>query len=194
MLNQRERRRFTPEEYLQLEGASQTRNEYLDGEIFLMTGGSLNHNRIVGNLFQELRQGLSGKDCHPFQSDVRLLVERFTLFTYPDLLVVCGPLPMMSGRNDTLTDARMIAEVLSNSTESYDRGDKFRMYRSLKSLEDYVLIAQDSVRVEHHHRQEQGTWLWTEYLSGDDSLVLPSLKLDISLERLYRDLPQPMEG
>ncbi len=186
---QRERRRFTPEEYLQLEEGSHIRSEYHDGEIFDMTGGTLNHNQIVGNLYQFLRSALEGGPCRVFQSDVRLVVQSHTLFTYPDLLVVCGPLPLLPGRSDTLTDARLLIEVLSPSTESYDRGDKFRMYRALTSFEEYVLVAQDRPAVERHHRLPNGEWQWRESLALEDSLDLVSLKLTLPLSQIYKDLP-----
>ncbi|MCE7872235.1 Uma2 family endonuclease [bacterium CPR1] len=188
MLSHRERRRFTPEEYLQLEETSTCRNEYIGGEIFSMTGGSLDHNRLVGNLFAALKQALRGGPCEVFSSDVRLLVERFTLFTYPDLVVVCGPPRLMADRPDTLTDARVIVEVLSPSTESYDRSEKFRMYRALPSLEEYVLVAQDAVRVERHHRQASGDWLWTELTQREDRLELLSLALAVGVNEIYESV------
>ncbi len=187
---QRERRRFTPEEYLQLEVNSENRSEFYDGEIYLMSGGSLNHNQIVGNLFSVLREALRGTGCRAFQSDVRLLVERHTLFTYPDILVVCDPIRKMPGRSDTLVDARLLIEVLSPSTESYDRGEKFRLYRGLPSLQEYVLVSQDTVRVECHHREAEGDWRWREHLRLEDQLRLESLALSIPLARIYEDLPE----
>lgn len=189
MLSHRERRRFTPEEYLQLEVTSETRSEYCDGEIFVMTGGTVNHNCIVTNVVEGLRAALRGSSCRVFHSD-GLLVERHTLFTYPDILVVCGPLPLLKGRTDILTDARLLLEVLSPSTEAYDRSDKFRMYRALPSLEEYVLISQDRPAVERHQRLPDGEWRWKEWLSLEDSLELASLKVSLQLSEIYRDLPQ----
>lgn len=185
----RERRRFTPEEYLQLETSSETRSEYHEGEIFLITGGSLNHNRIVLNLASSLGAALKGGPCQVFQSDARLLVEQHMLFTYPDILVVCGSLALMRGRTDTLTDARLILEVLSPSTEAYDRGEKFRMYRSLPSFEEYVLVAQDRTLVERSHRQSDGTWSWKGFVSQEDTLELQSVPVRLPLAQIYRDLP-----
>ncbi len=183
---ERQRRRFTFEEYLWLEERSETKNEYIDGEIFAMTGGSLNHNRIVGNLFRELSLALEGGSCEVFQSDVRLFVKRARLFTYPDLVVVCGQIPLLEGRTDTITDARLLIEVLSPSTESYDRQAKFQMYRDLASLEEYVLVAQDQVRVERNQRKKRGQWVWTELLSLQDQLELRSVSLSIPLQAVYR--------
>lgn len=187
----REPRRFTVEEYLWLEERAQTRNEFLDGHILAMTGGSLNHNRIVNNLVEELRSGLRGGPCEVFQSDVRLYVKRSKLFTYPDILVVCGKTPLMKGRSDTLTDARVVVEVLSPSTETYDRQTKFRLYRGLSSLEEYVVVSQDAVRVERSSRQPSGEWLWKETATLEGSLELPSLGLEIPLRPIYHAVRLP---
>lgn len=190
MLSPRERRRFTAEEYLQLEVTSENRSEYYDGEIFLMTGGSLNHNQILMNLVSAVRQALP-KECRAFSSDVRLLVERHTLFTYPDLLVVCGPLHRMPARSDTLTDARLIVEVLSPTTEVYDRTDKFRMYTALPSLEEYAVIAQDRHHGETWRRQLGNEWTWKAELDPGSPLELQSVGVKIPLEAIYADLPDP---
>lgn len=187
MLDQRQRRRFTPEEYLLLEEQALTRSEYYDGEIFAMTGGSLNHNLIQNNLLTALRQRVPS-GCKVYTADVRLLVEKSKLFTYPDVMVVCGPPPLMAGRQDTLTDARVIVEVLSASTESYDRNLKFDLYRGLPSLADYVLVAQDEIRVDRHHRQEDGDWVWRRSTSLQEALELLSLEVRIPLDEIYRDL------
>ncbi len=189
MLGYRERRRFTPEEYLRLEESAEMRSEYCDGEIFAMTGGSLNHNRILSNLVRSLGDKLAGTTCQLFQSDVRLFVKQHKLFTYPDLIVVCGKLPLYPERTDTLTDARLIVEVLSPSTESYDRGEKFRHYQALPSFVEYVLIAQDKTFVERHLRANGDNWEWKGYLSLEDSLELESLGVSLPLAQLYQDLP-----
>lgn len=141
-------------------------------------------NNITRELTTRLKPG-----CRVFQSGVRILVERFTLFTYPDLMVICGPLRFMPGRTDTLTDAKVIMEVLSPSTEAYDRGEKFRMCRGLPSLEEYVLVAQEGVRVERNHRQTSDEWHWKEDASLSDTLELKSLEVQIPLEKIYWDLP-----
>ncbi len=185
MLNSRERRRFSPEEYLLLEEQAEHRSEYWGGEIFSMTGGSLEHNEIVGNLVAELKRALRGTPCRVYASDVRLWVDKHALFTYPDLLVVCGPPSLMKGRRDTLTEAQVILEVLSPSTESYDRGEKFRMYSALESLQEYVLVAQEQIEVERHQRQEDGGWLWTRNSDPQSALVLSSLSLEIPLRAIY---------
>ncbi len=189
MLIARERRRFTPEEYLLLEERAEFRSEFCDGEIYLMTGGSLAHNTIVLNLVGELRRALKGRNCHVFSSDVRLYVKRSRLFTYPDVLVVCGSPKLIAGRNDTLTAARVIIEVLSPSTESYDRGEKFRHYKGLPSLQEYILVPQDTRAVESHTRQGPEAWLWNAAPCQDALLPVPSLGISLSVDSVYEGLP-----
>lgn len=187
MLDQRERRRFTPEEYLMLEEQALTKSEYYDGEIFAMTGGTLNHNLIQNNIFSALRQGVPS-GCKVYTADVRLLVEKNTLYTYPDILVVCGAPRLLGKRKDTVTDARVIVEILSPSTETYDRNLKFNLYRGLPSLEYYVLVAQDEFLVDRHHRQPNGDWVWRQSTRLEDNLELPTLDLSIPLAEIYANL------
>ncbi len=178
MLTARERRRFTPEEYLWLEERSETRNEYLDGEIFPMTGGSLAHAQIASNLIRELGLALKGTPCRVLGSDMRLYVQRSKLFTYPDVMVVCGPAVLLPGRKDTLCDARLIVEVLSPSTESYDRGEKFRLYQKLPSIQEYVLVPQDSRSIESWRRQGPRKWTPGE-------VPFSSIEVEVPIEAIY---------
>jgi Uma2 family endonuclease len=178
MLSTRERKRFTPEEYLLLEERAETRSEYCDGEIFAMTGGTLRHAQIVSNLIGELHQALKGTGCRALGSDMRLYVEKSKLFTYPDILIVCGQPVLMAGRNDTLCDAQLIVEVLSASTEAYDRGEKFSMYQRLPSLQEYILVPQDTQGIESFRRQERGKWTVNPAPFG-------SLGLDIPASAIY---------
>lgn len=184
MLNSRERRRFTPEEYLLLEERAETKSEYCDGEIFAMTGGTLRHAQIVRNLLIELQRALKGTSCQALGSDLRLYVQKARVFTYPDVLVVCGAPPFMPGRSDTLRDARLIVEVLSPSTESYDRGEKFLTYQGLDSLQEYVLVAQETPRLESWHRQGPGHW-------APDARPFASLGIQVLPEALYEGLFDP---
>lgn len=177
----RERRRFTPEEYLWLEERSDMKSELLDGEIFAMTGGSLAHAQIASNLIRELGLALKGTGCRVLGSDMRLSVQRSKLFTYPDVTVVCGPAVLLPGRKDTLCDARVIVEVLSPSTESYDRGEKLRLYQKLPSLQEYVLVPQDSRAIESWRRQGPRKW-------APEEAPFSSLKVEIPVEALYDGL------
>ena len=186
MLHQRERRRFSIEEYLSLDEKAPAKSEYCDGEIFSMSGGTVEHNRIVRNLVRQLDVALEGKGCEVFPSDLRLYVKQHKLFAYPDVTVVCGQPRMLTGRKDTITDATLIVEVLSPSTQDYDRNEKFRNYRSLPSLAEYILVAQDEVRLEQHLRQRPGQWIMTEYTSIVDDVVLSSIEVSLSLKSIYR--------
>lgn len=189
MLRQRERRRFSIDEYLSLEEKATVKSEYCQGEIYAMSGGSLEHNRIVRNFLSQLDVALEGTGCEVFPSDLRLNVKRHKLFTYPDVVVVCGQPRLLAGRNDTITDASLIVEVLSPSTQDYDRNDKFRYYRALPSLAEYILVAQNEVRVEQHVRQRPGQWMMTEHTKLTGDLVLPSLRVTLPLKSIYRGVP-----
>ena len=172
MSQHREHRRFSIEEYLSLEENAAFKSEYCDGEIFSMSGASLEHNRLVRNLILELGNALRESPCEVFPSDLRLYMDRHKLFTYPDVLIVCGPPVLMPGRRDTLIDATLIIEVLSPSTSDYDRNEKFRCYRSLPSFSEYLLVAQQEVRIEQHRRVRPGEWLMTEHMSLEGQLSL----------------------
>ncbi|QKD83496.1 Uma2 family endonuclease [Thermoleptolyngbya sichuanensis A183] len=150
MMAQTETKRYTAEEYLELEVASETRNEYRDGEIVPMMGGTPNHNDIAGNLYILLKSALKGKDYRIFYADQQLWIPGASLYTYPDVMVLPKPLELQAGRKDTVMNPCFIAEVLSKSTRSYDRSDKFAAYRTISSFQEYLLIDQDEIHVEHH--------------------------------------------
>lgn len=178
-------RYYSPEEYLASEVEAEYKSEYFQGEIFAMAGGSVNHNRIAVNISTEFKMALRGKSCDVFSSDVRVLVQRNGLYTYPDAMLVCGKLEFAEGRDDTITNPKLIVEVLSKSTKNYDRGSKFTLYRGLPSLEHYILIDQDEVRVEYYHKQATGQWVLTELDNLEATLTLESLDLTISVRDIY---------
>jgi Uma2 family endonuclease len=176
--------RYTPEEYLSLERKSPTRNQYFNGEIFAMAGASREHNLISANLLAEIRDQLLDRPCEVYQSDMRVLVEASGLYTYPDVVVVCGE-PRFLGREvDTLLNPTVIAEVLSESTEAYDRGAKFRHYRRFPTLREYVIIAQDRMSVERYTRRADD-WVLSELNEPDQILRLESIGCEVRLERIY---------
>lgn len=181
----RERRRFTAAEYLRLEEQAETRSEFCDGEIFAMSGATVTHNRLTRRLVGALERQLAGGTCEVFSTDLRLHVERFALYTYPDVLVSCGPLVLLPGRQDTLVDATLIAEVLSPSTEAYDRTEKFRFYQGLASFSDYLLISQELLLVEHRSRTAAGEWRRVAYSSADGVVELPAIGARLTLAELY---------
>lgn len=182
---------ITPEEYLALERRSEHRSEYYGGEIFAMTGASRKHNLIVVNIGSELRNRLKGRACETYTSDMRVHVPATGLYTYPDVVVVCGE-PQLEDENlDTLLNPVLIVEVLSKSTARYDRADKFTDYRSIPSFKEYMLVAQDEYRVEHYARQSDSRWLLTEYRSLEDAVLLVSLDCSLPLKEIYDRVSLP---
>ena len=177
-------RLISPEEYLQQEETSTERHEYFDGEIFLMAGGSHNHEMICGGVLSLLRQHARRKKCTAYGSNMKIQVKSNGLFTYPDAMLVCGKIQFVAERNDVVTNPVLIVEVLSNSTQSYDRGDKFALYRGVPSFAHYLLIHQDQPLIEYHRKTIQG-WLLTEISGIDTTLSLESLDLSLPLRELY---------
>ena len=176
---------YSPEEYLELEIQAEQRNEYLDGRIIPMAGGKPNHNKISLNLSSSLNLALKGTSYDVFMSDLRLWIPDYRLYTYPDVMVVNTPLVFAENREDTITNPLAIAEVLSDSTEKYDRGDKFRMYRSIPSFQEYLLISQTAMQVEKFSKNDSQQWVLSEYADKDSKLTFDSFELEISLDELY---------
>jgi len=176
---------YSPEEYLELEVASGDRHEYIDGQIILMPGGFPNHNRISVNLLAHLKFALKGKPYDVFGSDQRLWIPKKRIYTYPDVTVVAGQLELQEGRKDTITNPILIGEVLSLSTQSYDRVGKFAAYRTLPSFQEYILIDQYSVHVEQYVKTEGHKWIFAVYETESDVLSLSSVPCDVSLADLY---------
>ena len=178
----------TPEEYLALERAADFKSEYYAGEIVAMSGASFRHERIVVNLAATVHRILRGKPCQPNGGNLRVRVRR-TNFVYPDLTVVCGePRFADSEHLDTILNPTVIFEILSPSTEANDRGIKWRLYQQIESLEHYVLIHQDSARVEVHTRQNDVDWILhaEEGLAG--RIALPAIGAEIALADLYEGI------
>jgi Uma2 family endonuclease len=177
--------RISVDEYLALERRSATKNEYLNGEIFAMTGASRRHNRMVLNLGIILDGQLRGRGCEIFTNDMRVRVPAANLYTYPDVVVACGDPQFTDEEIDTLLNPALIVEVLSPSTESYDRGTKFEYYRTLPSLAEYLLLAQDRVHAEHFVKQPNDGWLLTETDCLDDVLELTAIGCTLALRDTY---------
>jgi Uma2 family endonuclease len=175
---------MTPEEYLAFERASEERHEYIDGEIFAMSGASYAHVRIVSNLSDCLRNTLRGGPCVPLTNDMRVRAGA-TRFCYPDVVVLCGP-PELED-DDILLNPTLIVEVLSETTEAYDRGAKFSYYRGLSSLREYLLVSQRETRIEQFARQADGRWLLSEATEGE--LPLPSLGVALPVAAIYEGVP-----
>jgi Uma2 family endonuclease len=176
---------FTPEQYLALERQAECKSEYFDGEIFAMAGASREHNLIVGNLIRELGTQLKRRPCELYPSDMRVRVTKTGLYTYPDAVVVCGEPQFEDEHGDTLLNPTLIVEVLSPTTEASVRGDKSAHYRRLESLQEYVLIAQDRVRMERYARQPDGQWLLLETTHLGDTVQLASIGCHLALAEVY---------
>ncbi len=181
-----------PEEYLRLEETSERKSEYLRGEIFAMTGASFRHNVIMVNLVSELDSSLEGSDCTVFSADLKVRAEKNMHFVYPDVGVVCGDIEFEKDRDDTIANPVAIFEILSKSTMDYDRGSKFKSYRNMESMRDYVLVDQYACGVEHFFKATDGRWVLEEFYGMDEVLHIRSLNVDLPLRRIYKRLK--MEG
>lgn len=176
---------ISPEEYLELEQKAPYKSEYVSGEIFMMAGGSPNHNRISLNVSGRLGFGLEGKGCEAFNSDQRLYVTRNGLFTYPDVMVVCGQIEFAQKDRDAITNPVVIVEVLSPSTQDYDRGGKFELYRDIDSFREYLLIHQDKVHIEHYHKDDAGRWVLIDIKDIEATLTIQAIDFSIPVRRIY---------
>lgn len=179
------RPRVTPEEYLAFERAAPERHELIDGEIVAMSGGTREHSLLGVNLIVELGTALRNSRCEVHGSDFRVKVEASDRYTYPDVTVVCSRPELEDEHHDTLLNPTVLFEVLSDSTENYDRGEKFAQYRTIPSLTDYLLVSQKAVAIEHYHREAQGGWLLREYGPGD-TLRFESLGCELAVDAVYR--------
>ena len=176
---------YSPAEYLALEVVSENRNEYIDGQIIPMTGGTPNHNQIGGNFSAALNFALKRQPYRVFVTDQRLWIPQKRIHTYPDVMVVAGSLEFSEGRRDTITNPLMIAEVLSKSTRSYDIDEKFAAYRTIPSFQEYVLIDQYKIHVEQYFKTEDKKWIFCEYDDENSLLALASVQFQISLLDIY---------
>ncbi len=182
-----ENTRMTPEEYLDFEKSAEIRHEYCYGEIFAMTGGSLNHNQINGNIFNQLKNKLGGSSCRPFASDMRVKIQKIDKYTYPDIVVVCGEIELEKNKGaETLLNPMVVIEILSNSTEAYDRGTKFRHYRLISSLQEYILVSQNNCLVEQYVRSDGGIWqILNPCTDIKQSIRINSIGCELPLSAVY---------
>jgi Uma2 family endonuclease len=185
--------RYSPEEYLRLERDATERHQYFQGEIFAMAGGSPEHSRIIANSIRSVGNRLEGSPCAVFDSNLRVRIPKTTLYTYPDATVVCGPLQFdpLDPRHETVLNPTAIFEVLSETSEAYDRGKKFENYRSIESLREYVLVSQDVARVETYFRRPDGTWLYTPAAGAEAQIKFHSLEITVPLAELYAGVTFP---
>ncbi|MDZ8024409.1 MAG: Uma2 family endonuclease [Nostoc sp. DedQUE11] len=185
MVLQTEKLYYTPEEYLELEEKAEYKNEYRDGEIIPMTGGTTNHNKIAGNFYKKFPLTVQGQAYDTYIGDVKLAIPRYHIYTYPDVMVIKGK-PIYEGTSKTIiTNPLLIVEVLSNSTKNYDKTDKFKYYRSIPEFQEYIMIDQYSFSVEQFAKQAEGQWIFKEYEGEEAVLVLNSIDFQITLRDIY---------
>ena len=187
--------KFTQEEYLQMERLSAERHEYYKGEIFIMqghgdalamSGAGDNHNEIFSNLFGELVVKLKGKKCRPCGPDMRMHIVENSLYTYPDISIYCKP-PVDGADDDIAANPTVIIEILSPSTKNYDRGDKFKLYSDIPTLQEYILVDASSIRIELFRINDTGHWELEEYKTIDQTLLIKALQISIPLTEIYEE-------
>jgi len=185
MLVQSKQKIYTLDEYRELEETAEFRNEYRDGEIVQMSGGTINHSQIIGNIYAFLKSALRGKNARPFMSDLRLWIPRYRRGTYPDVMVIEGEPVFTEGRSDEILNPIMIVEVLSKSTKDFDREDKFRFYRSIPEFREYVLVNQSEFLVAQYIKTESNEWLFREY-EGESAIVsFASVEVQMLMSDIY---------
>jgi Uma2 family endonuclease len=175
----------TPEEYLAAERLSETRSEYLDGGVFPMPGGGLNHNQITLNLALELGTQLRTTPCRVLWMDLKVRMPDSRKFCYPDLVVVCAELQFHDDRKDVILNPDLVVEVLSPSTEAFDRGAKFRAYQTMESLKEYLLVSQGKPLIEQYLRNDDGEWRYRAAEGLESALTLPSIGCTLNLGAVY---------
>jgi Uma2 family endonuclease len=179
------RKVWTIEEYLEMEETSDEKHEYYQGEIFTMSGAKLPHNIVTRNLYGKLIQELKDKSCQPFGSDLRIHIPANTLFTYPDISIFCDDIKTLNDDEFNALNPTILIEVLSPSTKNYNRGDKFKLYRNIATLKEYVLVDSLSISVEAFYINTAGNWELKEYTSVGDSLYLLTIDTRIPLKEIY---------
>jgi Uma2 family endonuclease len=179
---------ISPEEYLAMERDSEEKHEYYKGKVFAMSGASIRHNDIFHNVYGALVVFLKGKDCKPYGSDLRIHVPTNTLYTYPDISIVCGKPETTDSFTDNVVNPSVIIEILSKSTKDYDRGTKFNLYRSIETLKEYILIDSTSIIVEIYTKQKDNSWNLKEYKQLSDSFHISTIGLTLFLKDVYDDV------
>ncbi len=184
MTAQPEKKKYTPSEYLALEEKAETKSEYWNGEIVAMSGAKIDHQQITMNISRVLGNKLYGK-CRVFASEMKVWVKKRNKFFYPDITIICDNPNFYKNRRDTIDNPRMIIEVLSKSTASFDRAEKFLSYQTLASLEEYVLISQEKAAVEQYIKREDGNWIFQATIGLESSVKFTSIETALSLQEIY---------
>jgi len=176
---------LTREAYLEMEDQSEFKSEFYGGQIFAMTGGSPKHSQICVNVIRRVAEAIDHRDCRCFESNMKLEITHPRAFVYPDVMVVCGDVELARGTTDAVVNPVLIVEVLSPSTESFDRGKKFEYYRRVPSLREYVLVSQETPRVESYYKEDQSHWTYTVTKGLDQSIPIRTLDRELALGDLY---------
>lgn len=187
------KRSWTVEDYLAFERTSELKHEYFGSDIFAMAGASAAHNIITANIVASLHQQVVDRNCTVFPSDMRLKIVEHTLYTYPDVTVVCGEVHYEDNEQDILLNPTVIIEVLSPSTENYDRGKKSHYYRTIPSLQEYILVSQDDQHIEHFTRYSEHQWLFSEVTNEGGVVQLTSIDCTLALADVYKKVPRRQE-
>lgn len=177
--------RMSIEEYLEMENAADEKHEYYKGEIFAMSGAKMPHNKITSNLLIALGLKLKGKKCQPYGSDARIHIESNTLFTYPDISIICGEIITLNNDDYNVLNPTVIIEVLSKSTKNYDRGEKFKLYRDIVTLKEYLLVDSESIHIEVFRLNENGHWELEEYNSLTETVIIKAIDETVILSEIY---------
>jgi len=178
-------KKLTPEEYLEIERKAEYKSEYYNGEMFALAGASLIHNKITSNVHVSLATQLKKKKCEVYQSDLKIYEQESGLFTYPDIVVICGEPECYDYKKDIIINPTVIIEILSQSTEAYDRGFKFELYRKLKALKDYILVSQEKISIEHFNKNKDNSWTMNEYNKSEQSMSIRSIDCKLELKEVY---------
>src|SRR6185312_1617591 len=182
------KQKISIEEYLEMENASIEKHEYYKGEIFAMSGAKVAHVIISDNILSVLKQKLKGKSCKPYGSDLRIHIEANTLFTYPDISIVCGEIITLNNDDWNVLNPTVIIEVLSPSTKNYDRGEKFKLYRDIPTLKEYILADSESIHIEVFRLNENNHWELEEYNSIENVLFIKAIDEKIAISEIYEDV------
>jgi Uma2 family endonuclease len=183
--------KFTIEEYLEFEKASEEKHEYYQGEIFAMSGPKVGHNIVAGNIYGELKQKLKGKTCRPFNCDQRIYIPQNSLFTYPDISIICGEIKTLNNDEWNILNPSVIIEVLSPGTKDYDRGGKFKFYRDIPTLKEFILVDSEAVNIEAFRINDNGYWELQEYKEARTALLIKTIGVAISVEEIYEGIKWP---
>ncbi len=179
------KQKISIEEFLEMENASMEKHEYYKGEVFAMSGAKVQQNEICVNLIAILKNKLKGKKCKPYNSDQRIHIQSNTLFTYPDISIICGEIITLDNDDYNVLNPTIIIEVLSPSTRSYDRGDKFKLYRDIQTLKEYILADSESIHLEVFRLNEKNNWELEEYNSAEDFLFIKAIDEKVLLSEIY---------